>query len=221
MGGVFISYRRDDSRGSARAIYERLVDRFGREAVFFDVADGKAGYKWRELLSERVLSCDALIAVIGRGWNPIVGGQSRRRLDDENDQVRFEIETAFSRGIPVFPILVDGATVSAAAEDLPIALKQLPEWQSIEVSEAHFDYDIDRLNDALSSVLKRPSSRLHRYVIVLNQITKLLRSLVGSLLGLLVTATAMYVLILAMTGKYSEETWWKSLVVPFLAALHF
>jgi len=36
-GGVFISYRREDSGGFAGRIYDRLADRLGHESVFFDV----------------------------------------------------------------------------------------------------------------------------------------------------------------------------------------
>ena len=42
-GGVFISYRREDSAGFARAIYVRLSERLGREKVFFDVNDIVSG----------------------------------------------------------------------------------------------------------------------------------------------------------------------------------
>jgi len=36
-GGVFISYRREDSGGFAGRIYDRLAHRVGHESVFFDV----------------------------------------------------------------------------------------------------------------------------------------------------------------------------------------
>jgi len=36
-GGVFISYRHEDSGGFAGRIYDRLTSRLGRENVFFDV----------------------------------------------------------------------------------------------------------------------------------------------------------------------------------------
>jgi putative chitinase len=148
MGGVFICYRRDDSRGSTRAIYERIVARFGRANVFFDVEDSKAGFRWKETLAARVSGCDALVAVIGRNWNPISAGD-KHRLDDTEDQVRFELETAFKRGIPVFPVTVDGANLSNALQDLPDSLKQLSEWQSIDVSETRFDDDVARLTKSL------------------------------------------------------------------------
>jgi hypothetical protein len=35
--GLFISYRRDDAAGYARAIYDQFVQHFSRERVFMDV----------------------------------------------------------------------------------------------------------------------------------------------------------------------------------------
>ena len=67
-GGVFISYRREDSRGFAGRIYDRLSDRLGRENIFFDVDNIAPGLDFVEVLTERVASCDALVAVIGKDW---------------------------------------------------------------------------------------------------------------------------------------------------------
>ena len=36
-GGIFISYRRDDSAGYAGRLYDRLTARFGGDRVFMDV----------------------------------------------------------------------------------------------------------------------------------------------------------------------------------------
>jgi TIR domain len=63
-GGVFISYRREASAFAARAIYDRVAQRLGRENVFLDVDNIDLGADWFEVLSERVGACDALIAVI-------------------------------------------------------------------------------------------------------------------------------------------------------------
>ena len=65
LGGVFISYRRDDSSGFARGIYDRLAKRLGRKSVFFDVDNIELGEDFVDVLSERVGKCNALVAVIG------------------------------------------------------------------------------------------------------------------------------------------------------------
>jgi hypothetical protein len=68
LGGVFISYRRDDSSGFARGIYDRLAKRLGRKSVFFDVDNIELGEDFVDVLSERVGKCNALVAVIGASW---------------------------------------------------------------------------------------------------------------------------------------------------------
>jgi hypothetical protein len=70
LGGVFISYRREDSGGYAGRIYDRLTSRLGRENVFFDVDAIPPGRDFVEVLSDRVGKCDALLAVIGKSVTP-------------------------------------------------------------------------------------------------------------------------------------------------------
>jgi TIR domain len=150
-GGVFISYRREDSGGYAGRIYDRLTSRLGRGNVFFDVDTIPPGRDFVDVLSERVGSCNALIAVIGKHWITSADGQNRPRLDDPSDFVRIEIEAALRRNVPVIPVLVDGAAMPQAAE-LPDGLKKLPRRQAIEISLTRFDSDAERLNEALSQI---------------------------------------------------------------------
>jgi hypothetical protein len=151
LGGVFISYRRDDSSGFARGIYDRLAKRLGRKSVFFDVDNIELGEDFVDVLSERVGKCDALVAVIGTSWSSSADTRNQRRLDHPHDFVRIEIEAALERGIRVIPVLVDGASMPRP-EDLPDSLKKLARRQGIEVSHTHFDSDVRKLTRALSLV---------------------------------------------------------------------
>jgi hypothetical protein len=150
-GGVFISYRREDSGGFAGRIYDRLTTRLGRENVFFDVDTIPPGRDFVEVLSERVGKCDALLAVIGKHWVVSADADNRRRLDDPQDFVRIEIEAALSRDVPVIPVLVDGAAMPHPT-DLPESLAKLIRRQAVEVSHARFDSDAERLTQALSQI---------------------------------------------------------------------
>ena len=114
LGGVFISYRREDSAGFAGRIYDRLTRRLDQKSVFLDVDNIQPGLDFFEVLSEKLRLCNVLIAVIGRNWNSIADRDNRRRLDDPDDFVRIEIEAALERGIRVIPVLVDGATMPKA-----------------------------------------------------------------------------------------------------------
>jgi len=151
LGGVFISYRREDSGGFAGRIYDRLAERLGHESVFFDVDNIPPGLDFVDVLSERVGRCDALVAIIGRHWLTSADTDNRRRLDDPSDFVRIEIEAALGRGVGVIPVLVDGAGMSRA-EDLPESLKKLARRQGVEISHTRFDSDVERLTKVLSSI---------------------------------------------------------------------
>ena len=112
-GGIFISYRREDSAGFAGRIYDRLASRLNRERVFFDVDGIPLGADFVRVLSDQVAGCDALVAIIGKDWSSSKNDKNQRRLEDPDDYVRIEIETALQRDIPVIPVLVGGAPNAA------------------------------------------------------------------------------------------------------------
>lgn len=150
-GGIFISYRREDSAGFAGRIYDRLVHRLERERVFFDVDNIEPGLDFVKILSDRVGACDALVAIIGKNWLSISGEDNRRRLDDPLDFVRIEIEAALARDIRVIPVLVDGA-IMPRQENLPDGLKALARRSGIEISHTRFNTDTERLAKALGFI---------------------------------------------------------------------
>ena len=100
---MFLSYRRDDSADVVGRIYDRLVQQFGDSNVFKDVDSIRLGVDFREHLQTAVGECEVLIAVIGPAWTDVVDHRGARRLDDDRDYVRIEIEAAFNRKIPVIP----------------------------------------------------------------------------------------------------------------------
>ena len=51
---IFISYRRDDAAGYARAVNDALVRRFGADGVFIDVDDIHAGQPFSEVIQRSV-----------------------------------------------------------------------------------------------------------------------------------------------------------------------
>jgi hypothetical protein len=118
---IVISYRRQDSPGMMRAIFERLTLAYGKDSVFVDI-DIPYGTNFRSHIDEALQGCDILVAVIGRGWLG-AGRRGRSRIKEEDDWVRLEVETALKRGIAVIPVLVDGASMPAPAQ-LPDSLRE-------------------------------------------------------------------------------------------------
>jgi hypothetical protein len=156
MPSIFLSYRRDDSIDAAGRIYDRLVQHFGRESIFMDVDSIPLGIDFRQYLQDTVSRCDVLLAVIGQGWlearhseGPLAG---QRRLDNPDDFVRIEIQTALARGIAVIPVLVGRATMPIA-KDLPDELKELAFRHAAEVRPGKDFHDhVDRLIRGIESL---------------------------------------------------------------------
>jgi hypothetical protein len=149
---IFLSYRRDDSADATGRIYDRLVQRFGKEQIFKDVDSIPLGVDFREHLGNVVGRCNLVLVVIGDRW--IDAGQAgARRLDDAADFVRIEIEAALERRIPVVPVLVRGATIPADSA-LPPSLRALAYRNGMSVRpDPDFHRDMDRLIAGLETHL--------------------------------------------------------------------
>lgn len=155
MGKVFISYRREDAAGYARAIYEELTERFAADRIFMDVDAIEPGLPFDEVIRNAVGQCEALLVLIGARWlAPQPDGKTR--LEDERDFVRLEIAAALARNIRVIPVLLDGTPMPKEAE-LPEALRGLVWRNAIEVSNTRFNSDVDRLAQVLAKLLEGPA----------------------------------------------------------------
>jgi hypothetical protein len=79
MTRVFICYRRDDTGGYAGRIYDRLVKEFGEKNIFMDIDTIPLGEDFLNVISQNVIRCNILVAVIGKRWLQIAdaGGSSR------------------------------------------------------------------------------------------------------------------------------------------------
>jgi hypothetical protein len=151
-GGIFISYRREETAANAGRLYDRLSDRFGEDHVFMDVDSIAIGTDFTRAIAEAVSGCDILLALIGKQWSAITDSEGRRRLDDPADFVRIEIETALQRNIRVVPILVDGA-VLPRADELPQSLRSLTLRQALELTHANFRLEMPRLVAAVAEAV--------------------------------------------------------------------
>lgn len=156
MTKVFISYRRDDSRKDAGRIYDSLVKAFDRQSIFKDVDSIPLGKDFRGVLREAVAKCDVLIAIIGINWLDTRDNDGNRRLDNPDDFVRIEIESALQRGITVIPVLVDNARMPNA-DELPSTLQDLAFRNAINVrDDPDFHRDVKRLIEGIQD--KIPSN---------------------------------------------------------------
>ena len=152
MGGIFISYRREDSAAWAGRIWEHLKEAFGTERVFMDVDSLNLGEDFLEVIERYIEATDVMLVVIGPRWLDAVDGEGRRRLDLEGDFVALEIAQALEHGRRVIPVLVDNASMPTA-EQLPAPLHPLARRHAIGLTHSGFRRDIQGLIDALSPFL--------------------------------------------------------------------
>lgn len=144
--GVFISYRRKDRPMSTGRIYDYLSAKLQEGRVFMDVRNICLGREWLFEIGRKIDDAEILIAVIGPEWLPagFAPAKDAQSASNEDDFVVLEIEKAAANGIPIVPVLVDGAPLPSA-ELLPETLKFLPNRQAFSISYDNFLEDASRL----------------------------------------------------------------------------
>lgn len=145
---IFISYRRDDASAHAGRIFDRLDDRFPG-AVFMDVAGLGPGVNFVRAIEQKIASCHLFIVVIGNSWLSTL--RQRAAQTDEPDYVRIEVATALRKGIPIIPLLVQGAQMPRRS-DLPDDLKALRDHNAVVVDDHEFRDDLGRLIKAIEGL---------------------------------------------------------------------
>lgn len=148
MRPIFISYRREDSEGQAGRLFESLREVFGEHTVFMDVATIEPGADFRRAIETNIDKCAVLLSLIGRTWLTVTDRDGKRRLDNPGDFVRIETASALKRGVTVIPVLVQGAAMPQEA-DLPADIKDLAYRNSVELTHARWDSDMQLLINAL------------------------------------------------------------------------
>ncbi len=155
---VFISYRRTEDAWPANSLYGHLREHFSETEIFRDVDSIDLGDDFVSAIIAAVESCDVLLVVIGPSWLTLTDGEGNRRLDDPDDFVRIEIETALLREIRVIPILIDGA-VMPTARQLPPSLAKLGRRQALELAAGRFMLDAMRLVKVIKNEITESQAR--------------------------------------------------------------
>ncbi len=161
MPDIFISYRRDDSSGYAGRLYDQISEHFGADHVFMDVADIEPGSDFVEVIGEKVGTCNALIALIGKNWLTLKDEQNRPRLGSAEDFVGVEVLAALQRKVEVIPVLVGGAKMPLQRE-LPESLQPLSRHQALALSDTHFNRDVQDLITALEKACGNGTIPTHK-----------------------------------------------------------
>jgi hypothetical protein len=62
------------------------------------------GRDFVRVLEEQAAECEIMLAMVGRNWLTATDSAGRRRLDNPEDFVRIEIESALNLGKLVIPV---------------------------------------------------------------------------------------------------------------------
>ncbi|WP_447650433.1 Lcl domain-containing protein [Pseudomonas abietaniphila] len=149
MSTIFISYRRDDSEGQAGRLFDDLVEHFGKDSVFIDVAGIDKGRDFRKIIERYISSCSVVLVVMGKNWLESKDEHGRRRIDKEDDYVRYETSVALTRDIPVIPVLISNTSMPRP-DQLPPSISELAFRNGVELGHTRWASDVKVLISHLS-----------------------------------------------------------------------
>ncbi len=153
QNSIFICYRRSDSEEMVDRIYETLSTEFGPESIFRDIDNIPAGVDFPSYIEDSLRGCPVVLVFIGREWTSCVDERGTTRLQDPEDHVRIEVETALAlRDTRVIPVLVRRASIPAEKE-LPETLRVLRRRNGVTVRGSGPDYRQDVTH--LAATLRR------------------------------------------------------------------
>ena len=139
---IFINYRRSDSETAVGRLADDLRRQFTPEQIFQDINSIDPGSDFSESLQRGLETCAATLVVIGPRWLDATDGRGNRRLDLPDDWARREIAASLStRGVGVFPVLVENASMPASA-DLPENIRALCDRQAFALTTWHWRTDL-------------------------------------------------------------------------------
>lgn len=196
---VFISYRREDSEGDTRALYERLSKETDKKNLFLDFEAISAGDNWRKRIDEALDNVQAVVVVIGPRWLETL---MQRLSAGSADLVRREIAMSLAKPmVRVIPVLVKGATMPSPY-DLPDDIRSLADRDGLEIHGSSWNLDVHELIKILHQAKSLPVSRN----------TLLKRGIFTFLVaGFMIAVTGFFVLVkvpkvpLNMSYKYAKE----------------
>jgi hypothetical protein len=147
---IFISYRHQDSSGYALGLRREFTQALSSVRVFLDSESLEPGVRWRDEIRRRLSLCEVMLVLIGDEW--LVMRDGKKKLEQENDSVRFELEHVLGRDeITIIPILLEEATMPPPRE-LPPSVRGLCEHHAHAIHDRTYDYDVNRLIERLSAI---------------------------------------------------------------------
>jgi hypothetical protein len=162
MPKIVLSYRRADSLAMAGRIRDRLAQHYGSNAVFRDLESIPIAEKFPEVIQRVIGESDVMLSLVGPDWT--AGRGEAARINQSNDPVRLEIETALKLEIPIIPILIGPGSMP---QQLPASLDDFSLLNAARVDPGNdFDHHMRRLIAAIDKKIKTPQSFVAALLII-------------------------------------------------------
>lgn len=158
---IFLSYRHSDSFLETSQIYEHLEAELGEGSILKDIDSLPPGHVVTDHLNQALSQCRVMLVIIGRTWLTLTGENGTRHLDNPNDVVRCEIESALrNKKILLVPVLVQGASMPRDSQ-LPESLRLLSRHNATKIGhDSQFYTDINRLAVCIREYLEKTLARV-------------------------------------------------------------
>ncbi|GAA1840972.1 hypothetical protein GCM10009836_20380 [Pseudonocardia ailaonensis] len=150
---IFLSYRREDTQHAAARLGDRLRATFGADSVFMDVESIEPGLDFVDVVQSALASSTVCLAMIGTRWDG-TRVDDTRRIDDEDDLVRIEVNQALASGLRVIPVLLDGARMPRAST-LPQNIRSLSRRNGMTLDHVSFPKD----SESIVTAIRKASSK--------------------------------------------------------------
>ncbi|MEM9822993.1 MAG: toll/interleukin-1 receptor domain-containing protein [Bacteroidota bacterium] len=158
--GIFISYRRADSAGTAGRLKDHLDQAFGEKRVFKDVEDIPAGADFRKVIGHELMASKVILILMGQQYLTLKDTAGNVRIFSEDDYVNIEASTAltFRDQKMVVPVLVNGAMMPAH-DQLPDNMKELAYLNAVSLSHQSWRPDVQKLVLEIKKYLKEDQTQ--------------------------------------------------------------
>lgn len=154
---VFVSYRWGHaSRDAVWRLASALKRRLGGSKVRVDIESQASGESLRARIQREIHDARVVVVAIHPDWVDAIP-----RLAQPDDLVRLEVEAALELGVPIVPVLLNGAR-PPVREELPPSAQALCDLHMFSLGEhANYEADVSELARAISRII---GGRFIRYV---------------------------------------------------------
>lgn len=161
---VFISYRRSDSGLVSELIYQELERKLSKNniRIFLDKERDlnrsdliHLGDNWANKIKRALNSSKVVLVVMGQEWLAAKDENHRRRIDNPEDWVHWEVKEAINGAEQnkkrLITLLIDEAEMPKDPEAFPSEIVKISKFQAIKIRSDFIDSDLEEVAKEICS----------------------------------------------------------------------